>query len=90
MLFDGDVIVLAGGTGRVGGATLHRLHAEGARVMVVSRSIESAEASIEGLERAVAVAADLNDAAATAFWSLRRSQGCRQHADARDRARTQG
>ena len=34
--------------------------------MVVSRSIESAEASIEGLERAVAVAADLNDAAATA------------------------
>ena len=51
MLFDGDVIVLAGGTGRVGGATLHRLHAEGARVMVVSPSLLDARTKCPTFKR---------------------------------------
>src|SRR6516162_3766649 len=34
MLFDGDVVVLAGATGRVGGATLRLLHAQGAQIVV--------------------------------------------------------
>jgi NAD(P)-dependent dehydrogenase (short-subunit alcohol dehydrogenase family) len=66
MFFDGDVIVLAGATGRVGGATLRQLHDEGARVVVVSRSLKSAAASIEGYERASAAVADLADSASTA------------------------
>jgi NAD(P)-dependent dehydrogenase (short-subunit alcohol dehydrogenase family) len=66
MLFDGDVIVLAGATGRVGGATLQNLHAEGARIIVVSRSQETAAASVAGLERASPAAADLADPDAVA------------------------
>jgi uncharacterized protein YbjT (DUF2867 family) len=58
MLFDGAVIVLAGATGRAGGATLRQLHDEGARVVVVSRSLKSAAASIKGYERASAGLAD--------------------------------
>jgi NAD(P)-dependent dehydrogenase (short-subunit alcohol dehydrogenase family) len=64
MLFNDDVIVLAGGTGRVGGATLRHLHAEGARIVVVSRSADTARASVAGLERASTVIADLSDPAA--------------------------
>jgi NAD(P)-dependent dehydrogenase (short-subunit alcohol dehydrogenase family) len=66
-LFDGDAIVLAGGTGRVGGATLATLVREGARVLVLSRSLERASTAIDDLlddaEQAAAVpyAADLND-----------------------------
>ncbi len=66
-LFEGDAIVLAGGTGRVGGATLATLVSEGARVLVVSRSLERARAAIDGVlaaaERAAAIpfAADLAD-----------------------------
>jgi NAD(P)-dependent dehydrogenase (short-subunit alcohol dehydrogenase family) len=66
MLFDGDVIVLAGATGRVGGATLRQLHGDGARVVVVSRSLKSAADSIEGYERASVAVADLADPASTA------------------------
>ena len=59
MLFDGDAIVLAGGTGRVGKATLAALVREGARVLVLSRSLESARAAIDavldGDERAAAI-----------------------------------
>lgn len=43
---DGDAIVLAGATGRVGGATLRRLLECGARVLVVSRSAHAAERAI--------------------------------------------
>ena len=72
MLLPGDAIVLAGGTGRVGGATLATLVREGARVIVVSRSIERARETIDGLldgdEAAAAIpfAADLNEPAQAA------------------------
>ncbi len=68
-LFDGDAVLLAGGTGRVGGAALATLVHEGARVLVVSRSLGRARDAIEGLlddaERAAAIpyAADLDDPA---------------------------
>jgi NAD(P)-dependent dehydrogenase (short-subunit alcohol dehydrogenase family) len=71
-LLDGDAIVLAGATGRVGGATLATLVHEGARVLVVSRSAERAREAIEELlddaERAAAIpfAADLTDPAQAA------------------------
>ncbi|MGD1067957.1 MAG: dehydrogenase, partial [Vulcanimicrobiaceae bacterium] len=67
MLVHGDAVVLAGGTGRVGGATLATLIREGARVLVLSRSVERARSAIDdvldGDEAAAAVpfAADLND-----------------------------
>lgn len=66
-LFEGDAILLAGGTGRVGGATLATLVSEGARVLVVSRSLDRAQAAIDGVlddaESAAAIpfAADLGD-----------------------------
>ncbi|HEY0615867.1 MAG TPA: SDR family oxidoreductase [Candidatus Elarobacter sp.] len=69
MRLAGDAIVLAGATGRVGGATLATLVHEGARVIVVSRSLERARAAIDGIlddaERAAATpfAADLGDPA---------------------------
>lgn len=69
MLLQGDAIVLAGATGRVGGATLATLVHEGARVVVVSRSAERAKRTIDDIlddaEQAVAVpfAADLRDPA---------------------------
>jgi NAD(P)-dependent dehydrogenase (short-subunit alcohol dehydrogenase family) len=66
MLFDGDAIVLAGATGRVGGATLRLLHDEGARIAVVSRSQAAANAAVDGLERAAGVMADLADPDAVA------------------------
>ena len=68
-LLDGDAIVLAGATGRVGGATLATLVREGARVVVVSRSAQRAQQAIDeilaGEQRAAAVpfAADLGDPA---------------------------
>jgi 3-oxoacyl-[acyl-carrier protein] reductase len=72
MLLEGDAIVLAGATGRVGGATLATLVREGARVLVLSRSIERAQAAIDDIlddaESAAAApfAADLNDAVQSA------------------------
>jgi NAD(P)-dependent dehydrogenase (short-subunit alcohol dehydrogenase family) len=45
---DGQAVVLAGGTGRVGGATLRALVARGARVLVVSRAQASALRAIDG------------------------------------------
>jgi NAD(P)-dependent dehydrogenase (short-subunit alcohol dehydrogenase family) len=72
MLLHGDAIVLAGATGRVGGATLATLVHEGARVVVLSRSAERAQAVIDGVlddaERAAAIpfAADLADPAQAA------------------------
>lgn len=71
MLFEGDVIVLAGATGRVGGATLRLLVDEGARVVVVSRARANAEAAIEagcssdGRLQVSAAVADLADSRAT-------------------------
>ena len=66
MLFDDDVIVLAGATGRVGGAALRLLHDEGARVVVVSRSEKGAATATDGLERASTAVADLADPRSTA------------------------
>ena len=71
-LVDGDAILLAGATGRVGGATLATLVREGARVAVVSRDRKRAAATIAEVlepnqrERALAIEADLNDPASTA------------------------
>jgi NAD(P)-dependent dehydrogenase (short-subunit alcohol dehydrogenase family) len=72
MLLANDAIVLAGATGRVGGATLATFVREGARVIVVSRSLDRARALIEEIlddaERAAAVPfqADLSDPAQAA------------------------
>src|SRR4030088_2939659 len=72
LLLEGEAIVLAGATGRVGGATLATLVHEGARVIVLSRAFERAQAAIDGLlddaERAAAIpfAADLNEPAQAA------------------------
>jgi NAD(P)-dependent dehydrogenase (short-subunit alcohol dehydrogenase family) len=67
-LLDGDAIVLAGATGRVGGATIATFLREGARLVVVSRDHERAQRAIaEAAQRAgagaaaSAFAADLTD-----------------------------
>jgi len=65
VLFEDDVIILAGATGRVGGATLRTLHEEGARIVVVSRTRGGAEKISAGFERATPFVADLGDAAST-------------------------
>lgn len=67
-LLDGDAILLAGGTGRVGGATLATLLREGARLVVISRSAERAAAAIarhapDAGDRAIPFAADATDPA---------------------------
>jgi NAD(P)-dependent dehydrogenase (short-subunit alcohol dehydrogenase family) len=49
---DGDVVIFAGATGRVGGATLRRLLRAGARVVVVSRSRAAADAAIDAATHA--------------------------------------
>jgi NAD(P)-dependent dehydrogenase (short-subunit alcohol dehydrogenase family) len=65
MLLDDVALVLAGGTGRVGGPTLRTAVAEGARVLVLSRSREDAERTITQTlepalhERALPFEADL-------------------------------
>jgi NAD(P)-dependent dehydrogenase (short-subunit alcohol dehydrogenase family) len=72
MLLRGDAIVLAGATGRVGGATLATFVLEGARVLVLSRSLERARAAIDdvldGDEAAAAIpfACDVADPAQAA------------------------
>jgi len=62
---DDEIVVVAGGTGRVGGATVRALHEAGARVIVVSRDESRAKAATEGLERASVFTADLGDASST-------------------------
>jgi enoyl-[acyl-carrier protein] reductase III len=69
----GDAVIVAGGTGRVGGATLAALLREGAaHVGVLSRSLASARAAIdahipaEQRDRAFAFEADLTDPIAAA------------------------
>ena len=66
----GDVILLVGGTGRVGGATLARLVAGGNRVVLFLRDAERARAAIErevpqAARDVDAVAVDLTDYAAS-------------------------
>ena len=67
MLLQGDAILLAGATGRVGGATLATLVREGARVLVTSRSLARARTAIDDLldedetTAAIAYAADASD-----------------------------
>ena len=69
---DGDAVLLAGATGRVGGATLATLVREGARVAVLSRERARAAATIASVlepgevANALAVEADLNDPASAA------------------------
>jgi 3-oxoacyl-[acyl-carrier protein] reductase len=71
-LVDDDVILLAGATGRVGGATLTTLLREGARVAVLSRERERAQGAITAAlgagarDRALAIRADLGDPASAA------------------------
>jgi NAD(P)-dependent dehydrogenase (short-subunit alcohol dehydrogenase family) len=72
MLLQDDVIAIAGATGRVGGATLRELAAQGARLAVLSRKREHALEAIrqnidaEHREGALPVAADLQDEGAAA------------------------
>src|SRR5690242_19857518 len=54
-LLEGDAILLAGATGRVGGATLATLVREGARIIVISRSLDRA---IEAIARHAPAAGD--------------------------------
>ena len=69
VLLADNAVLLAGGTGRVGGETLRALAREGARVVVLSRSIEGAQRAIEQYvpaserERVVPFAADLSEPA---------------------------
>lgn len=62
-----DAVILAGATGKVGGITLREFAAQGARVLVLSRTEENARATIqeyviaEHRERTVPFAVDLND-----------------------------
>ncbi len=56
-LFEDDVVVLAGATGRVGRPLLGRLHDEGARVVLISRSPR------ESGEDVVPIVADLTNTA---------------------------
>lgn len=69
MLLDGDAVVLAGATGRVGGMTLQTLLREGARVLLVSRTAQRAQEAINGFvaardrERVIPFTADLSVAA---------------------------
>ncbi|SRR5579875_2528503 len=63
-MLDGEVVILAGATGRVGGATLRRLHEVGAEIVVVSRSQDHAERACRGYERALPVTVDLMDSKA--------------------------
>jgi NAD(P)-dependent dehydrogenase (short-subunit alcohol dehydrogenase family) len=70
-LLDGDAILLAGATGRVGGATLTTLVREGARVIVISRSLERAASAIavnapNAGDRAIPFQADATDPAQAA------------------------
>ncbi len=66
-LVDGDAVLLAGATGRVGGATLATLVREGARVAVLSRDRTRAAATIAKVlepgevANALPLEADLND-----------------------------
>ncbi|HKU66931.1 MAG TPA: SDR family oxidoreductase [Candidatus Baltobacteraceae bacterium] len=70
MMLTDDVVVLAGATGKVGAAALREFAAQGARLLVLSRTQKHAEEAIaqnvpaEQRERAVPFAADLSDPAA--------------------------
>jgi NAD(P)-dependent dehydrogenase (short-subunit alcohol dehydrogenase family) len=71
-LVDGDAVLLAGATGRVGGATLATLVREGARVAVLSRDRARAAATIAAVlephevANALPLEADLSDPASAA------------------------
>ncbi|MGH7661374.1 MAG: SDR family NAD(P)-dependent oxidoreductase, partial [Vulcanimicrobiaceae bacterium] len=64
-MLDGEVVILAGATGRVGGATLRSMHEAGAELVVVSRTQENAEEACRGYDRTRPVGVDLNDPKAT-------------------------
>ena len=67
MLFENDVVLVAGATGNVGIATLATLVREGAQVGVLSRSLTNAQRAIDAQlppaqrDRAMPLVADLHD-----------------------------
>jgi NAD(P)-dependent dehydrogenase (short-subunit alcohol dehydrogenase family) len=81
MLFQDDVVLCAGATGHVGTVLIRTLLREGAKVAVLSRSVENAQRAIDAQAapadraRTMAFAADLNDAAQTAAAV----EACRAH-----------
>jgi NAD(P)-dependent dehydrogenase (short-subunit alcohol dehydrogenase family) len=81
MLFQDDVVLCAGATGHVGTVLIGTLLREGAKVAVLSRSVENAQRAIDAQAapadraRTMALAADLNDAAQTAAAV----EACRAH-----------
>jgi NAD(P)-dependent dehydrogenase (short-subunit alcohol dehydrogenase family) len=72
MLFHDDVVLCAGATGRVGVFLLATLVREGAKIAVLSRTLEGAQRAIDeqlaakDRSRALALAADLHDTERTA------------------------
>jgi NAD(P)-dependent dehydrogenase (short-subunit alcohol dehydrogenase family) len=81
MLLLDDAVILAGGTGKVGGTVLREFAAQGARVLVLSRTEENARAAIdqyviaEHRERTIPFAVDLagaNGGSAAVEEALRR------------------
>jgi NAD(P)-dependent dehydrogenase (short-subunit alcohol dehydrogenase family) len=67
--FEGKVALVTGGSVGIGRATVERLHAEGAQVVVVARAAERAQETIDSLSGkpdALAVGADVGDPAAVA------------------------
>jgi len=81
MLLENHVVLCAGATGRVGIVTLATLVREGAQVAVLSRTRENAQRAIDAQlapaerGRALALVADLQDAAQTAAAV----EACRAH-----------
>jgi NAD(P)-dependent dehydrogenase (short-subunit alcohol dehydrogenase family) len=76
--FDGQIAVVTGGGGGIGGATAERLHGEGATVAVVDIDLGAAEAVASRLgDRALAVEADVGDRGrvSAAFSSIRERLG---------------
>jgi len=66
MKLEGSTAVVSGGASGLGRATVHRVAAEGARVAILDRSYEAAQAVAAELgDAAVALEADVTDAGAT-------------------------
>ncbi|MGE8112739.1 MULTISPECIES: SDR family NAD(P)-dependent oxidoreductase [Pseudomonas] len=64
MLFEGKIIAVTGGTNGIGLVVAQRLVSEGARVVVLGRSLEKGRAALQLLgERAAFIACDVADAA---------------------------
>ena len=64
--FEGRAVVVTGASKGIGFACAQAFAAEGARVVIVSRSRENLDAALKKLPQAKAIAADLRDAGAAA------------------------